>query len=183
MATNNSVDVPLSGSTGTGNFVGANTPTLITPVLGAATATSVNFGGSSLNTYVASTSWTPGFTFGTAGNLSVVYTTQTGKYIRIGDVVYYMFVIAATPTFSTASGLAVITGLPLTVNNAVQSSGTITTTGAVTYVGQLVLQPSGGSTSMLIFSGASASNGTFLTTTAFTTTVAFAISGTGFYFV
>ena len=43
MATNNCVDVPLSGNTGTGNFVGANTPTLITPVLGAATATSLAF--------------------------------------------------------------------------------------------------------------------------------------------
>ena len=43
MATNNSVDVGLSGATGTGNFVGANTPTLITPVLGVATATSVAF--------------------------------------------------------------------------------------------------------------------------------------------
>lgn len=43
MATNNQINVPLSGSTGTGNFVGANTPTLITPVLGAATATSVAF--------------------------------------------------------------------------------------------------------------------------------------------
>lgn len=43
MATNNAVNVGLAGSTGTGNFVGANTPTLITPVLGAATGTSLSF--------------------------------------------------------------------------------------------------------------------------------------------
>lgn len=43
MATQNAVDVGLAGSTGTGNFVGANTPTLITPVLGDATATSITF--------------------------------------------------------------------------------------------------------------------------------------------
>jgi len=43
MSTNNAVNVGLSGATGTGNFVGANTPTLITPVLGAATATSIVF--------------------------------------------------------------------------------------------------------------------------------------------
>src|SRR5260221_1941556 len=43
MATNNSVNTPLSGTTGTGNFVGANTPTLIAPVIGAATATSITF--------------------------------------------------------------------------------------------------------------------------------------------
>ena len=43
MTTNNSVGVGLSGSTGTGSFVGATSPTLVTPTLGAATATSVAF--------------------------------------------------------------------------------------------------------------------------------------------
>jgi hypothetical protein len=43
MATNNSVDVGLAGSTGTVNFVGSTSPTLVTPILGAATATSVTF--------------------------------------------------------------------------------------------------------------------------------------------
>jgi len=42
MATNNQVNVGLSGSTGTGSFVGSTSPTLTTPTLGAATATSVN---------------------------------------------------------------------------------------------------------------------------------------------
>jgi hypothetical protein len=39
----NSVGNALTGSTGTVNFVGSNTPTLITPVLGAASATSLSF--------------------------------------------------------------------------------------------------------------------------------------------
>ena len=43
MATNNSVNVGLSGATGTGTFVGATSPTLVTPTLGAATATSLAF--------------------------------------------------------------------------------------------------------------------------------------------
>ena len=43
MATNNSVNSPLSGTTGTGNFVGSTSPTLVTPTLGAATATSLAF--------------------------------------------------------------------------------------------------------------------------------------------
>lgn len=34
MTTNNSVNTPLSGTTGTGHFVGDNSPTLITPALG-----------------------------------------------------------------------------------------------------------------------------------------------------
>lgn len=46
MAVLNSVGNSLTGSTGTGNFVGANTPTLITPVIGAATGTSLNLGSS-----------------------------------------------------------------------------------------------------------------------------------------
>ena len=43
MASINSVAVGLSGSTGTGKFVGDTSPTLVTPILGAATATSVAF--------------------------------------------------------------------------------------------------------------------------------------------
>jgi hypothetical protein len=43
MATNNAVNSPLSGTTGTGNFVGSTSPTLVTPTLGAATATSLAF--------------------------------------------------------------------------------------------------------------------------------------------
>jgi hypothetical protein len=43
MATNNSVNTSLSGQTGTGNFVGSTSSTLVTPILGAATATSLAF--------------------------------------------------------------------------------------------------------------------------------------------
>ncbi len=42
MAVINQVGNALTGSTGTGAFVGENTPTLITPVLGVATGTSFN---------------------------------------------------------------------------------------------------------------------------------------------
>lgn len=43
MATNDAVNASLSGSNGTGNFVGSTSPTLITPTLGVATATSIAF--------------------------------------------------------------------------------------------------------------------------------------------
>jgi hypothetical protein len=43
MTTNNSVNTGLSGTTGSGNFVGSTSATLVTPTLGAATATSVTF--------------------------------------------------------------------------------------------------------------------------------------------
>src|SRR5260221_9606579 len=42
MATNNSVNNGLSGATGTGNFVGSTSATLVTPALGVAAATSIN---------------------------------------------------------------------------------------------------------------------------------------------
>lgn len=43
MATINGLDLGLSGSTGTVHFVGSTSPTLVTPILGAATATSLAF--------------------------------------------------------------------------------------------------------------------------------------------
>lgn len=43
MATNNAVNVGLSGATGTGSFVGSTSPTLVTPTLGAAAATTLIF--------------------------------------------------------------------------------------------------------------------------------------------
>jgi hypothetical protein len=43
MTTNNAVNVGLSGSTGTGSFVGSTSPSLTTPNIGAATASSMTF--------------------------------------------------------------------------------------------------------------------------------------------
>ena len=43
MTTINSVGNGLAGTTGSGNFVGSTSPTLVTPVLGAATSTSLAF--------------------------------------------------------------------------------------------------------------------------------------------
>ena len=67
-------------------------------------------------------SWTPDFTFATPGDLSVAYNVapfipQVGVYARIGNVVYVSWVIIFTPTFTTSSGSALITGLPFTSAN------------------------------------------------------------------
>lgn len=42
MATNNAVNTSLSGQTGTGSFVGSNSPALVTPNIGVAAGTSFN---------------------------------------------------------------------------------------------------------------------------------------------
>jgi len=47
MTTNNIVNVPLSGQTGTGTFAGSTSPTFVTPTLGAASATSISFSSTS----------------------------------------------------------------------------------------------------------------------------------------
>jgi len=122
MATVNDVGVGLSGQTGTGSFAGSVSPSFTTPSLGVATATSVNFGGSALNAYVGFTAWTPVFTFATPGDLSVAYGTRVAWYSRIGNIVTANFNLTCTPTFTTATGNALITGLPFANNS---SSGNV----------------------------------------------------------
>lgn len=115
--TNNAVNTSLSGQTGTGNFVGATSPTLITPAIGVATATSINFGGQALSTYNTNT-FTPILNFGGAAT-GITYTTQLGTYTTIGNLTFFNINIVLTSKGS-ATGTATITGLPVT------SSGTIT---------------------------------------------------------
>lgn len=43
MATNNQLNVGLSGASGTGSFAGTTSPTFVTPIIGAATSTTVVF--------------------------------------------------------------------------------------------------------------------------------------------
>lgn len=103
--------------TGSGGIALKTSPAFTTPSLGAATATSINFGGSALANYVQFGSWTPVFTFATPGDLSVVYTAQTGYYTRIGNVIYASFIITCTPTFTTSASNFIVTGLPVTSNS------------------------------------------------------------------
>lgn len=61
----------------------------------------------------AATSWTPVLTFATPGDLSVAYTHQVGRYVRIGPLIVAEFGIqTSTFTHTTASGSLQITGLP-----------------------------------------------------------------------
>lgn len=78
----------LTDETGSGAAVFANTPTLVTPVLGAATATSISFGNEALANYDEGT-FTPTVTLvGGAGNTTPVYSTNSGRYTRIGRMVF-----------------------------------------------------------------------------------------------
>lgn len=94
--------IPASGATLT-------SPTMTTPTLGVASATSINFGQSALNYYGEGT-WTP-----SVGG-SATYTTQTGRYTRIGRLVmlYGVMTINAIGTGSTTT----VTGAPFTAQGA-----------------------------------------------------------------
>jgi len=82
--------------------------TFVSPVLGAATATSINFGGSSLSSYISSS-----FT----GTLTGVTATVTGtvKYVKVGDIV-----TISVPTLTGTSNAITktITGMPAAIRPA-----------------------------------------------------------------
>lgn len=58
--------------------------------------------------------WTPEATFTTPGDVSMVYGTRSGRYIKIGKLVFLKGVITITPTYTTAAGELRVTGFPFT---------------------------------------------------------------------
>lgn len=59
--------------------------------------------------------WTPALTFATPGDLSVTYSTQQGRYTKIGREVKLTFALVTSAfTHTTASGNSIITGSPFT---------------------------------------------------------------------
>lgn len=109
--------------TGTGKMVLDTSPVLVTPTLGVATATSINFGGGALSVYVPKTAWTPVIAFGGAST-GVTYSTQVGNYTKVGDQVVANFTIILTSNGSS-TGTVTITGLPFSAatQNAVAIAG------------------------------------------------------------
>lgn len=61
-------------------------------------------------------SWTPELRFGGA-NTSIAYSTRTGTYTKIGNLVYVEFRIALSSK-GTATGSATITGMPFAASGA-----------------------------------------------------------------
>lgn len=98
-------------TSGGGNFALVSGPTFIAPTLGAANATSVNFGATALNAYQEGT-WTPI----DASGASLTFSGVSATYTRIGR----LFFASATVTYpATASALgAAIGGFPFTFANS-----------------------------------------------------------------
>jgi hypothetical protein len=96
--------------TGTGNVARATSPLFVTPTIGAAAATSISFGGTTLATYVEG-SCTLSLTFG-GGSTGITYSVRTCKYQQVGNTVTLRAYLALSSKGSS-TGSAVITGLPV----------------------------------------------------------------------
>ncbi len=125
----------IASQTGTGTKIVVDTnPILIGPTLGVASATSINFGQTTLSTYQEGT-FTPAFVLGGG---SVTYTTQTGVYTRIGRLVCIeanVVVNAAT----TPSGTLQVSGLPFTSSATTKGAFAVEASGwAATAVTEIV---------------------------------------------
>jgi hypothetical protein len=117
---NNITGYTASGATGTTstNLVFSTSPTLVTPTLGAALATSIKFGsGTVLNKYEEGT-WTPVITAAVGSFTSY---TSVGVYTKIGRIVtaYCSFQITAVGTGST---FCTVAGYPFTSYNSAAPS-------------------------------------------------------------
>lgn len=93
----------VTSSTGSTNNVLSNSPVLVTPTLGAALATSVNFGGTSLSTYIEGT-----FTATLTG--CTTSPTATVTYVVVGKMVVLSVPSGFTGTSNTTA--CTWTGLP-----------------------------------------------------------------------
>jgi hypothetical protein len=67
--------------------------------------------------------WTPTVSGSSSAPSSITYNTRTGKYTKIGNVVYLSFRL--TFSFSGGSGNALVTGLPFTSSSNNQPKGTL----------------------------------------------------------
>ncbi len=177
----------LTDETGTGSAVFSTSPTLVTPVLGVASATSVNFGQDALNYYDEGT-WTPTVTYATVGDLSVSYAVQNATYTRVGNLVVIRCRVSFTPTFTTASGSLRIAGLPFAVSSSSGTTGCVShnaTTGFIYGAGAtyLVGAPRASNSDVQIQMVGSATAVAFATTTQTATTVAQDLFIAGTYFV
>lgn len=73
---------------------------------------------SDLSDTVGITSFTPTIDFTTPGDRTVVYTTQTGKYAKIGPLTCVWYSLVFTPTYTTAAGNFVVSAPPVAPTDA-----------------------------------------------------------------
>ena len=79
--------------------------------------------------------WTMGVTFSTPGDLNVVYSSQSGRYTKIGRAFMYEGTVTTTTfTYTTATGTLRVSGLPLAPAAGVPAVSLARWTGVVSAV-------------------------------------------------
>lgn len=109
MATNNAVGNGLTGSTGSGAFVGATSPTLVTPVLGVASATTINKVTLTTPATASTLTIADGKTLTASNTLTFTGTDSSSVAFGAGGTVSYAVLdvwVAYTPTLSAGFGTA-----------------------------------------------------------------------------
>jgi len=121
---NNITGYSASGATGTTstNLVFSTSPTLTTPTLGAALATSIKFGsGTVLSTYEEGT-WTPNQG---SGLVVIGAFSSSGTYTKVGNMVTVQAHLAATTSIAWSSNPTIVsTNLPFAAASGREFSGT-----------------------------------------------------------
>lgn len=111
--------VSLSGKTMTGGTFSAPTVTGLLTLMGGQIgfpAVQVPSAGANVLDDYEEGTWTPVLTYVTPGNLIVSYTTQVGRYTKIGNqTCMWVSILTSTFTHTTATGNMQITGWPSAV--------------------------------------------------------------------
>ncbi len=168
----NALTTTAVGATGTvliGN-TGADPTYSATPAVTSITLS----GGSALANYVAPTAWTPVLNFG-GGTTGITYSTQSGLYSRIGNIVYFSCQVTLSNKGSS-TGNAQITGLPLTISSS-DVGIYIVDVQQITFVGLYVTAQLSNGNAIRFFNEKSASGTTVLDNTAFGNSSAVVFNG------
>jgi hypothetical protein len=100
----------IASQTGTGSkFVVDTSPTLVTPNIGVATATSLTFGGTTFSNYNEGT-WSPSVSSVT--NFTGTPTVSSGKYVRIGKMCTVQAIVSGTVTTPVTTTFINLASLP-----------------------------------------------------------------------
>lgn len=144
--------------TGTGNIVRATGPTLVAPVLGAATATSIN--GVAISGTGATITLTSGKTLSVSNTLTLAgtdgSTLNIGAGGTLGTAAFATIANYAPLAGAAFTGAVSVTGAALTANGGGALTGTWSSLGTVT-----TMDLNGGTIDGTVIGGASAAAGTF----------------------
>lgn len=162
MATQNAVDTSLAGQTGTGNFVGATSPTLITPLLGTpASGTLTNCTGLPI-------AGTTGYGTGVATALAANVTGSGGIALKTSAALTTPVITGVTDGSSAASGIvgevlssSFASAVAITTATPTQVQTLTLTAGDWDVWGILQANPAGGTTIQVFIGNVYTSSATF----------------------